>query len=156
MQGTVAEAIEHATLEVFALMVGVEIVAESQNPLAWPRLESNIVSSFRLSGSITGTAQVYYTLPLAKRMTRQILQVDAPVGEMDVLDAAGEVANMIVGSVKNSLENRCGPIQIGTPAVEITAVRAPMPRALSLSFRCYGDVFTVSVAFQEDDKRWEN
>lgn len=156
MQGTVAEAIEQAALEVFALMVGVEIVSEPRGLAGWQRLEGKIVSSFSLSGAISGTAQVYYALPLARRMTCQLLQIEPPVGEMDVLDAAGEIANMIVGNVKNSLENRWGPIQIGTPAVQITPDQTLTAAAMSLSFRCYGDVFTVSVAFQEDGKRWEN
>lgn len=156
MQDMVAAAIKLATLEVFALMVGVDIIAEPHRQSGWPALGTNIVSSFRLSGSISGTAQVNYTLPLANRMTCQMLQIEPPAREPDVLDAAGEVANMIVGNVKNSLENRWGPIHIGTPAVEFTVDSGEKPQAMRMSFRCCGDIFTVSVAFQEDTPRWDN
>jgi CheY-specific phosphatase CheX len=156
MQGTVAQAIEQAALDVFALVVGVDIVAEPHDQVARRRLESKIVSSFHLSGSISGTAHVYYTLPLAKRMTCRMLQLESPAEETDVLDAAGEVANMIVGNVKNSLENQWGPIQIGTPAVEIIGDSHERPQAMSVNFRCGGDVFTVAVAFQEDIGQWDS
>ena len=156
MQGTVAEAIERAALEVFALVVGFDIVAEPAGQSGWPQLDSNVVSSFRLSGSVSGTAQVYYTLPLAKRLTCVMLQLDSTVVETDVLDAAGEIANMIVGNVKNVLERQLGPIQIGTPAIEITGDSDQQRPAMSVSFRCSSDQFTVSVAFQEDRRRWDN
>lgn len=150
MQMTVAQAIEQAALEVFALVVGVDVVPEPHGNQAWRTFESNIVSSFHLSGSISGRPHVYYTVPLATQLTCRMLQIESPVEECDMRDAAGEVANMIVGSVKNLLETRCGPIQIGTPAVEIAGNTDERANALRMSFCCCGDVFTVSVAFQED------
>jgi hypothetical protein len=51
-------------LEVFAMMVGVDIIPETQVPEAGCDPESNVVSSFHLSGSVTGMAEVFYTLPL--------------------------------------------------------------------------------------------
>lgn len=114
-----AQAIEQAALEVFALMVGVDLALVAQSTTAWPQHESTVVSSFELSGAISGTARVFYPLPLANRMTCRMLQVEPPVAEMDILDAAGEIANMIVGNVRNCLGNPWGPIDIGTPTVEI-------------------------------------
>lgn len=156
MQGTVAEAIERATLEVFALMVGVDIVPEIPPPASRKSSESSVVSSFRLSGAVCGTAEVHYTLPLATRVTCKMLQVDPPVAVNEVLDAAGEVANMIVGNVKNSLESRGGVIRIGTPTVSLAGDEGTVTHSMRVSFRCCDEVFTVSVAFQEDPRRWEN
>ena len=156
MQTTVARAIEQAALEVFALVIGVDIVAEPHCDPARRPFESSIVSSFHLSGSISGRAHVCYTVPLATQLTCRMLQTESPVEETDILDAAGEVANMIVGNVKNLLEGRWGPIQIGTPAVEITGKSDDRAKALSLSFRCCGDVFSVSVTFQEDYSQWDS
>jgi CheY-specific phosphatase CheX len=156
MPGSVAQAIERATLEVFALMVGVDIVPEAELRQDYGDHESNVVSSFRLTGAVRGTAEVFYTLPLARRITCQILQLAPPVDDADVLDAAGEVANMIVGNVKNSLEGDWGSICIGTPHVSLAAHEAITSQAMSVSFRCCEDVFTVSVAFKEDPARWDN
>ncbi len=153
---TLAQAIEQAALEVIALVVGVDIVSEPHVRLAWRGFESNIISSFHLTGSISGTAHVYYTVPRAKRMPRTMLRVESPVEDCDMLDAATEVANMIVGNVKTMIEGRWGPVQIGYPDVELAADSDLQPQGMSMSFRCCGDVFTVSVAFQEDSPRWDN
>lgn len=155
MQVSVAQAIERATLEVFALMVGVDIVPEAEFSQDYGQQESNVVSSFRLTGAVRGTAEVFYTLPLARRITCQMLQLTPPVDDADVLDAAGEVANMIVGNVKSSLESDWGAIRIGTPTVALEAHEA-VASAMSVSFRCGEDIFTVSVAFKEDPARWDN
>ena len=156
MQLSVAQAIERATLEVFALMVGVEIVPEAELHPGYNAPESNVVSSFKLSGAVRGTAEVFYTLALARRITCQMLQIDPPLDDADVLDAAGEVANMIVGNVKNSMENLWGAIHIGTPTVGLAPEGAGASQTMCVSFRCCEDVFTVSVAFKEDPSRWQN
>ena len=156
MQDTVVQAIEEATLEVFSLMVGMDIVPETLSPEACHELDSNIVSSFTLSGAVCGTAEVFYTLPLAECIACHMLQVEPPAQENDVLDAAGELANMIVGNVKNSLERRLGTIRIGTPTVTLVGRSAAADHDMSVSFRCCENVFTVSVAFEETPSHRNN
>ena len=156
MQRSVALAIERATLEVFALMVGVEIVPEAELQPEFRVPESNVVSSFKLSGAVCGTAEVFYTLALARRIACQMLQIGPPLDNADVLDAAGEVANMIVGNVKSSMENVWGAIHIGTPTVGLAPEGAVASQNMCVSFRCCEDVFSVSVAFKEDPSRWQN
>ena len=149
MQSTVAQAIERATLDVFAVMVGDDLAPVTLRNADWLEHRSIIVSSLELSGPISGTAQVFYSLPLARRITCQMLQVQPPASEIDILDAAGEIANMIVGNVRNSLKDLWGSIGIGAPTVEISSVWAPTKQAMNVSFLSYGDMFTVSVAFQK-------
>lgn len=156
MQRSVAQAIERATLEVFALMVGVEIVPETELQPKLRAPESNVVSCFKLSGAVRGTAEVFYTLALARRIAGRMLQLDPPLDDADVLDAAGEVANMIVGNVKSSMENLWGAIHIGIPTVALAPDGAFPSPTMCVRFRCCEDVFTVSVAFKEDPSRWQN
>jgi chemotaxis protein CheX len=155
MPDEVADAIRHATLDVFAMMVGVEVQPQSGLECHPKPLEMNIVSTFHLSGVVCGTAEVYYTFPLATRMTRQMLQVEGPVADADVLDAAGEVANMVIGNVKNCLERRWGLICIGTPKVAISSSGPQGNQSSSVTFRCGDDLFTVSVAFKEAFHSWQ-
>jgi len=142
-------------LEVFALMVGVDLALVAQSTTAWPQHESTVVSSFELSGAISGTARVFYPLPLANRMTCRMLQVEPPVAEMDILDAAGEIANMIVGNVRNCLENPWGSIDIGTPTVEIFRDCVLKNHSMSVSFCSCGDIVTVSMAFRNGTAPWD-
>ena len=151
MQDRVIEAIEQATLEVFALMVGVDVTKEGEVPAPTPS-GVNIVSSFTLTGAISGTANVYYAIPLAEWFASRMLQAEGDLPREDVLDAAGEVANMIVGTVKNTLEAMLGAIQIGTPTVAICD-NQPDEKAehedMSVTFRCRDNVFNVCIGFQE-------
>ena len=87
MQDRVIEAIEQATLEVFALMVGVDVKKEGEVPAPIPK-GVNIVSSFILTGAVCGKANVFYTIPLAEWFASQMLQAEGELPREDVLDAA--------------------------------------------------------------------
>jgi CheY-specific phosphatase CheX len=134
-------------------MIGVEVSKAAVAPTATAELEQGgILSEFTLSGAIRGRASVCYSITLARWIAAQMLQCDEHCPEQDVLDAAGEVANMIVGNVKNKLENYVGTIQISTPAVEKLdrleqATRNPA--ASAVTFRCRESVFAVAIAFRE-------
>jgi CheY-specific phosphatase CheX len=149
---TVIGAIEAATQEVFSLMIGVEVSKTLDPPLI--TLDSgSICSGFTLSGALRGFASVSYSMALAQWITAQMLSEESAGSEQQVLDASGEVANMIVGNVKNTLENHLGAIQISTPEVTIVE-RPPEPESAgpptAVSFRCRESVFTVSIGFREE------
>ena len=93
MQSTVIQAIEKATLEVFSLMVGVDVVPETLAPGVGRGPGSKVVSAFLLSGAVSGRAEVFYTLPFAQCIACRMLQLETPALESDVLDAAGELAS---------------------------------------------------------------
>ena len=152
--GTVIGAIEQATQDVFSLMIGVDVSREAGGaPAGAAELaEGGICSEFTLSGAIGGRATVSYSMTLARWIAAQMLQSDELCSEQEVLDAAGEVANMIVGNVKNKLENYVGTIQISTPAVgklERLEAATSSATANAVSFRCQESVFTVAIAFRE-------
>ena len=152
MERVVVDAIERATLDVFSLMVGVEVTKEPNAVMANDRRTecTDVVSSFTLTGAISGTASVSYSLQLAHFITNQMLQ-STESQENEVLDAAGEVANMIVGNVKNDLEDHLGHIEIGVPAIAIVTRTQKLPDSVGLSavtFRCSGSVFSVGISFQ--------
>lgn len=148
MLTTVAQEIERATREVFASMVGVDVVPEALPYELCLENRFNLVSSLKLSGSIQGTAQVHYTLPMATCITCRMLEAEPPLDAKAILDAVGEVANMIIGSVKSSLETRWGSIRIGTPTVDTVAAFAPNPVSRAVHFRWKREILSVSVAFQ--------
>lgn len=68
----------------------------------------------------------------------------------DVLDAVSEIANMIVGSVKNMLETRLGPMGLSTPMIVSgcdfdTRVAGNADR-ICMTFRSGDDVAAVQIA----------
>lgn len=153
MHDQVIEAIESVTLDVFARMIGVDVAKEAECTAG--RTDQppavRVVCAFNLTGAVTGTAKVYYSLPLAEWMTSQMLQMKEPLPCEQVLDASGEIANMIVGGVKHTLERLIGPMQIGTPAVAILGADTPyepVAKGSTVAFRCRETVFDVSISFQ--------
>jgi CheY-specific phosphatase CheX len=145
---TVEQEIKRATLEVFAVLVGCDVFSE--RPAATLGSEENckLVSALRLSGSVRGTAHVQYTLPMATRITCRLLDAEPPLATDVVLDAMGEVANMIIGNVKSSLENQWGSIRMGTPRAGTLSDSASELPSMVVDFRWKEEPFSVSLAFQ--------
>lgn len=115
MPTTVEQEIVRCTLEVFTVLMGCDAVSEVRGCGYGREDKFGLVSSLRLSGSVQGAAHVRYTLPMATHITCRMLEEEPPIAPEAILDAMGELANMIVGSVKSSLEGQLGSIRIGTP-----------------------------------------
>lgn len=151
---TVIGAIEAATRDVFSLMVGVEVSKAADPPQTDAGSARVICSGFNLSGAIRGSASVAYSMTLAHWITTQMLSEESAGSDEQVLDASGEVANMIVGNVKNTLEEHLGAIQIGTPKVSIRECAPEQCAApgsvTTVHFRCRESIFSVSIGFQEE------
>jgi len=159
VHSTVIRAIEEATQDVFSMMIGVDVAKEAAGAAAAGAelMEAGIRSEFTLSGAVRGMATVFYSMTLGRWITAQMLQSE-PSEEQEMLDAAGEVANMIVGNVKNKVEKYVGTIQISTPAVEkLERLESATSDAgaNAVSFRCRESVFTVAIAFREASPRTE-
>ncbi len=145
---TVEQEIERATLEVFTVQVGFDVVSELPGDKPRGREKYKLVSSLRLSGSVRGAAQVRYTLPMATCITCRLLEAEPPVATESIFDAMGEVANMIVGNVKSSLENQWGTIRIGIPIAGVLADPSLDLASMGVDFRWNDETFSVLLAFQ--------
>ncbi len=116
------EAVCGATNEVFSTMMGLEIAAEA------PYEESNstgtvdgVVALIGLAGQWVGGGIIHCDAPLARKLYQHFLMTEAePAGDgvnEEVLDAIAEIANMIIGNVKNQVESMVGTIGMGIPSV---------------------------------------
>ncbi|HZL56315.1 MAG TPA: chemotaxis protein CheX [Bryobacteraceae bacterium] len=70
-----------------------------------------------LTGDWTGSGQVSCEPALACAIAAQFMMSEYPEVNDEVLDAVAELANMIVGNVKTSLENDLGPMGLSTPVI---------------------------------------
>lgn len=115
----IAEAIKAATNEVFSTMLGMEITPET------PQTESSVaaapasglVSLIGLAGAWSGTGSVACTGAFACAMASALLACTYESVNEEVLDAVGEVTNMIIGNVKTALEEQLGDMGLSTPTV---------------------------------------
>ena len=111
-----------ATQEVFATMLGLEIVAEE----AYTEANSSgtvdgVVALIGLAGNWVGGGIIHCDVTLARKLYKHFLMAECePAGDgvnEEVLDAIAEIANMIIGNVKNDVESMVGNMGMGIPSV---------------------------------------
>lgn len=113
-----ASAISSATNEVFATMLDLEITSgEVEQDNAGSSRASGVVALVGLAGEWVGNGRICCTPEFGCKMASQMLMQPYTAVNEDVLDAIGEVANMIIGNVKNALEERLGALSLSTPTV---------------------------------------
>lgn len=105
--------LEHATREVFAVMVGSEL-APAGEPVTGEGM--NVTSMVGLAGQICGVLTIRCASEAAARMAAKMLGVDAPTGE-DISDAIGEICNMIAGDFKHKIAGMSEGCMLSVPTV---------------------------------------
>jgi len=112
-------AIKASTEDLFSTMLSMEITSsETLAPQAVVSAPaSGIISLIGLAGSWAGTGSLACTGDFACKLSSQFLMAEYPEVNEDVLDAVAEFTNMIIGNVKNALEEKVGEMGLSTPTV---------------------------------------
>ncbi len=116
------KAIVGATTEVFGMMLSVEAVpgeAYTEQPSSEPT--DGVIALLGLAGQWMGAGILQCDAAFAHTIYRQLLAVESPDADAavngEVLDAVAEVANMVIGNVKNVIEEALGPMGMSIPTV---------------------------------------
>ena len=147
-------AIGHAALEVFSTMLGMEITpGEASVSKSEQEFQGNVVALLGLTGDWSGSGQISVDPSFACRIASQMLMAEYETVSEDVLDAVAEIANMVIGNIKNLLEDRLGPMGLSTPTIVFgghfeTRV-AGSPDRVSLPFTCSDGLMTVQVVLAQ-------
>lgn len=113
---TVSEILSSAVRELFSSMLASEITSyENGDPLIHRPHYDGVLSFVGLAGSYVGTGSIACSASTACDLASRFLMIQANVVDEEVLDAVGELTNMIVGSAKNQIEDRLGSIQMSIP-----------------------------------------
>jgi chemotaxis protein CheX len=140
----IVKSVTESTTQVFATMLGVDIVCDAAAvETAMPETSEGVVSFIGVAGSWAGTGSVSCSPALACRICAQMLMCEAPAVNEEVLDAVAELTNMIVGSVKNELELHLGPLGLSIPTVVY---------GCSFKTKSAGSTEWIVVRFQWDDE----
>lgn len=107
-----------STKEVFSTMLGME-AEYTENFIEAPGqgLTMGVIGIIGLVGEWTGTAVISCSSPLACRIAGTLFMDEYASVTDEVLDAIAEMTNMIIGNLKNSLEDRLGQMGLSIPAV---------------------------------------
>ena len=149
--------ITEATSEVFSMMLDlpIEVAAaatEREHATANdPRPDiAGLIALVGITGEWNGSGVFCCSPVLASLIGSRMLGMDSDVSrpaiDEDVVDAVAEVTNMVIGSVKNILEQNLGPLAIGVP----TAIHGR-----NFEFRNGSGVKATSVAFLAGGERFE-
>jgi chemotaxis protein CheX len=117
-QELVLHAIRAATEDVFATMLDAEIQFDDS---AKGDPESGLMALVGLTGNWSGAGTLSCSPALGNRAASAMFMSD-PVADSnaindEVLDAVAELTNMVVGNIKNTLEQHLGPMAISIPSV---------------------------------------
>jgi len=105
--------------EIFATMLGLQIIlgkASAENPETATDSE-RVVALIGLAGSYNGTGIISCSPALACKLSSMMLASDLRVVDGEVLDAIGELSNMVFGNVKTMLEQQVGQLGLSIPTV---------------------------------------
>jgi chemotaxis protein CheX len=107
-----------AATEVFATMLGSEIKPQPPMPdHVVTTAEHAVISLLGLTGEWTGSAGLCCSVECACWITSQMLFSEYPSLNDEVMDAVGEITNMVIGNFKNSIHTQTGPLAMSTPTV---------------------------------------
>jgi chemotaxis protein CheX len=156
-RGELVEMIEAATLEVFQTMLNMEISPGEAAAKLEGDASSGLVSLIGLAGPWVGTGCLACTGRLACRLSSQFLGTPVDSVNDEVLDAVGEITNMIVGNVKTVLEEKAGPMGLSTPTVifgrNFQMRSARIHEWTAVPFQCGDERLYVQICLAPNEER---
>jgi chemotaxis protein CheX len=152
-QQVIASIVRDVTVEVFTTMLGVEVVAGDLFTEGHASDGTEGVMSFvGMAGKCSGAGSLRCSSEAACRLASVFLMSPFESVDGDVLDAIGELTNMIVGNLKTQLEDRLGPISLSIPTVihgrNFTARSSSREEWIVVPFQWEGGKMDVKICLQ--------
>jgi chemotaxis protein CheX len=111
-------AVREAAHSVFEMMLGVTLIdREPTREDSSPTHSEGVVSLIGLAGEWAGTGAFRCSTEMAKKLSGLLLMQEFSSVDGEVLDAIGEITNMVLGNVKTSFEEVFGPMGLSIPTV---------------------------------------
>lgn len=103
--------------QVFATMLDTSILELPQDRHANAENEERVVSLIGFGGDHTGNCMITCSKWLACKVASIMLMEEHSAVNAEVMDAFGEISNMVFGNVKTELEEHLGPLRLSIPTV---------------------------------------
>jgi chemotaxis protein CheX len=118
-QNVTADILRRVTSDVISTMLDLPVNAgEHYTETQPPERSEGIVSFVGLAGGeCAGTGSLHCGSDAACRFASQFLMSELSAVDDEVLDAFGELTNMIIGNFKNEIELHTGPMGLSIPTV---------------------------------------
>ena len=115
----IVDIVRRVTHDVLSTMLSVDAEAgEPYTERQAPGSSDGVVSFVGLAGgACVGTGSLQCDSGAACRLASRFLMADYDAVDEEVLDAFGELTNMIIGNLKNEVELHVGPMGLSIPTV---------------------------------------
>lgn len=148
----IINAIHSATAAVFSTMLGMDVVPEPAHlDHTSPSVSDGIMAFVALAGPWMGNGVMCCSARFACRLCATFLMTEAAAVNEEVLDAVGEIANMVVGNFKTAAEVIVGPLNLSVPTViygrNFTSKSLGNSEWIVMPFECDGDKLEVRIWF---------
>lgn len=148
----IIQAVQSATAEVFSTMLGLEIEPVSvHTDRANPSVNEGVMAFVGVAGPWMGNGVISCTAAFACKVCELFLMTEAAAVNEEVLDAVGELANMVIGNFKTSAEAVVGPLNLSVPTViygrNFTSKSVGNSDWLVMPFKCGEDNFEIRIWF---------
>lgn len=148
----------HATEEVCRTALGLPVEVGTVDPQSGPPgAADGVVALLGLVGNWVGVGSLTCEAGVACNLSGRLLLTEFNSVTDEVLDAIGELANMIIGNFKTHFEERVGPLGLSIPTViygkNFTA-RSPHENSwLRVPFSSELGLFDVRVCLEPNARR---
>jgi chemotaxis protein CheX len=156
-QEVVVNTVRRVTLEVFSTMLCLDMKpGESFTEVHASDGAEGVMSFVGLAGRCTGAGSLRCDSQTACRLAGAFLMSEFDSVNGDVLDAIGELTNMIIGNLKTHLEDQMGPISLSIPTVihgrNFTARSSSREEWMVVPFQWEGGRLDVKVCLRFSDE----
>lgn len=148
----IIDAVHSATIEVFSTMLGMELVpADTHMDQASPAINDGVMSFVGVAGPWMGNGVISCSAAFACKLCATFLMTEANAVNEEVLDAVGEIANMVIGNFKTAAEAVVGPLNLSVPTViygrNFTSRSLGNNDWVVMPFKCEDETFEVRIWF---------
>ncbi len=110
--------LRRSTQEVFSTMLGLDAEAGEAYREGDTRSRADgVVSLVGLAGNWVGAGSLSCSAETACELSSRMLLTELKAVDEEVLDAVGELTNMVIGKFKTEIEQRLGPMGLSIPTV---------------------------------------
>jgi chemotaxis protein CheX len=118
-QDCLSEALVAGSREVFEKMIFMQIEKISEDESKSPHENDVLLSSISFKNGMEGCLSICCDRDCARAIAVNMLAIssDAAVSDDEIKDAMGEVANMVMGTVKTAIQKDMKNLQVSIPVV---------------------------------------
>jgi chemotaxis protein CheX len=114
----IIEAVRSATSSVLSTMMDLAVdMGTAHVDKKSPSTTEGVMAFVGLAGPWVGSGVISCSSEVACRLSSLLLMMESPVVNDDVLDALGEIANMVFGNFKTVAEENVGALGLSVPTV---------------------------------------